>query len=163
MHHSLQGWLSVTSAGEATFPRAGSSHVPSFWEYAAFLANSLVFILIGLHEAHESHRLLTRTAAAAILLVLLGRVAAIYLLCPIFSRSRLAVDRSYQHVLVWGGLRGALALVLALALPDTVAEREEIIIAAFAVVAFSIFVQGLTMPRLIRGLGLMRRESVAAN
>ena len=92
----------------------------------------------------------------AVLLVLLGRAAAVYLLCPVFSRSRLAVDRSYQHVLMWGGLRGALALVLALTLPGTVSERQEIIIAAFAVVAFSIFVQGLTMSQLIRRLGLMR-------
>lgn len=170
-HFEASGVLASLTAGMVVgnlgwrgyISQSGHSHVLSFWEYAAFLANSLVFILIGLHEAHESHRLLTRTAVAAILLVLLGRVAAIYLLCPIFSRSRLAVDRSYQHVLVWGGLRGALALVLTLALPDTVAEREVIITATFAVVAFSIFVQGLTMPRLIRGLGLMRRESVAAN
>jgi CPA1 family monovalent cation:H+ antiporter len=170
-HFEASGVLASLTAGmvignigcRGYISQSGQSHVRSFWEYAAFLANSLVFILIGLHEAHESHRLLTRTAAAAILLALLGRAAAVYLLCPIFGRSRLAVDRSYQHILVWGGLRGALALVLALALPDTVVEREEIIIAAFAVVAFSIFVQGLTMPRLIRGLGLMRRESAVAN
>jgi monovalent cation:H+ antiporter, CPA1 family len=61
---------------------------------------------------------------------------------------------------VWGGLRGALAL--ALALPANLVERDEIIVAAFAVVAFSIFVQGLTMPPPIRGLGLMRREDAAA-
>jgi len=58
-----------------------------------------------------------------------------------------------------GWLRGALGLVLALALPDTVPERDDIIIAAFAVVAFSIFVQGLTMPLLMRRLGLVEEES----
>jgi CPA1 family monovalent cation:H+ antiporter len=63
---------------------------------------------------------------------------------------------------VWGGLRGALALILALTVRDTVVERREIIIAAFAVVAFSIFVQGLTMSPLIRSLGLMRRENTSA-
>jgi CPA1 family monovalent cation:H+ antiporter len=60
-------------------------------------------------------------------------------------------------VLVWGGLRGALALALALAVPDSVPERHEIVVMAFAVVAFSIFVQGLTMPWLIRRLRLSRR------
>jgi monovalent cation:H+ antiporter, CPA1 family len=64
------------------------------------------------------------------------------------------VDASHQHVLIWGGLRGALALALALALPYHVAERRQIIVSAFAVVAFSIFVQGLTMPSLIQRLGL---------
>ena len=163
-HFEASGVLASLTAGmvvgnigwRGSISQIGRGHVLSFWEYAAFLANSLVFILIGLHEAHESLRLLTRTAAMAVLLVLLGRAAAVYLLCPVFSRSRLAVDRSYQHVLMWGGLRGALALVLALTLPGTVSERQEIIIAAFAVVAFSIFVQGLTMSQLIRRLGLMR-------
>jgi CPA1 family monovalent cation:H+ antiporter len=79
----------------------------------------------------------------------------VYPICALFSRSALAIDRRYQHVLVWGGLRGALALALALALPSDVPERQEIIVVAFAVVAFSIFVQGLTMPWLIRRLGLL--------
>ena len=64
------------------------------------------------------------------------------------------MSRAYQHVLFWGGLRGALALALALALPPAVPERPAIIVTAFIVVAFSIFVQGLTMPRLIAWLGL---------
>jgi CPA1 family monovalent cation:H+ antiporter len=56
-------------------------------------------------------------------------------------------------------LRGALALALALALPGEVPERGEIIVVSFAVVAFSIFVQGLTMPWLISRLGLRRIDS----
>ena len=137
--------------------QSGRGHVLAFWDYAAFLANSVIFIQIGLQEAHEAAGLLSRPAAIAIVLVLLGRAVAVYVLCPLFSRSHLAVGRSYQHILVWGGLRGALALVLALTLPDTVAERREIVIAAFAVVAFSIFVQGLTISPVIRVLGLTHR------
>jgi CPA1 family monovalent cation:H+ antiporter len=63
-----------------------------------------------------------------------------------------------QNVLFWGGLRGALALALALTVPATVPERDPIILSAFAVVAFSIFVQGLTMPWLVERLGLTRRR-----
>jgi len=62
-------------------------------------------------------------------------------------------------------LRGALALALALAVPSSVPERNAIIATAFVVVAFSILVQGLTMPWLIRRLGLASpdpREPVAA-
>ncbi len=61
----------------------------------------------------------------------------------------------YQHVLFWGGLRGALALALVLALPQDVPQRGEIVVTAFAVVAFSIFIQGITMPLLVRRLGLL--------
>ena len=139
--------------------QSGRSHVLAFWAYAAFLANSLVFIFIGLHEAAQGRRLLTPTTLIAIALVLLGRAAAVYPLAAAFFRSALAVDLRYQHILFWGGLRGALGLVLALALPDNVPERDDIIVAAFAVVAFSIFVQGLTMPLLMRKLGLVVEQS----
>jgi CPA1 family monovalent cation:H+ antiporter len=142
--------------------QSGRDHVLYFWEYAAFLANSIVFILIGLRAADEASGLLTLTAAIAIVLVLVGRAASVYLVCPVFGRSGMAVKRDYQHVLVWGGLRGALALVLALIVPETVVERQQIIVAAFAVVAFSIFVQGLTIAPLIRHLGLMGRAATEA-
>ena len=137
---------------------SGRSHVVAFWEYAAFLANSVVFILIGLHEAAQGRRLLTQTTLIAVALVSLGRMVAVYPLSAVFNRSALAVDIRHQHILVWGGLRGALGLVLALALPDSLPEKDEIIAATFAVVAFSIFVQGLTMPLLIRRLGLVRNN-----
>jgi CPA1 family monovalent cation:H+ antiporter len=105
---------------------AGREHVISFWDYAAFLANSVVFILIGGHEASQASRLFTPAAALAIGLVLIGRIVTIYLLCAAFARSRLRVDMRHQHVLVWGGLRGALALALALAIPDSVPEKSAI-------------------------------------
>ncbi|HEV2746845.1 MAG TPA: cation:proton antiporter [Allosphingosinicella sp.] len=139
------GWMGSISD-------SGRGPVLAFWEYAAFLANSVVFILIGIHEAQQPIGLFSGTAALAIGLVLLGRLIAVYPLSALFAPTRLKLSAPYQHVLFWGGLRGALALALALALPDAVPERREIIVIAFAVVAFSIFVQGLTMPWLLRRL-----------
>lgn len=139
--------------------QSGRSHVVAFWEYCAFLANSLVFILIGLQEASQGRRLLTLMTLIAVALVLLGRVLAVYPVCLTFGRSALAVDVRHQHILVWGGLRGALGLVLALTLPESVANRDDIILATFAVVAFSIFVQGLSMPLLLRRLRLAPRPT----
>lgn len=146
------GWMRAIS-------ESGRGHVLAFWEYVAFLANSVVFILIGSHEAHQPIGLVTGAAVAAVVLVLAGRALAVYPLCALFAHTRVKIDHRYQHVLVWGGLRGALALALALALPDNVPERQEIIVVSFAVVAFSIFVQGLTMPWLIRRLGLLRDDN----
>jgi CPA1 family monovalent cation:H+ antiporter len=143
-----RGWLS----------EIGRGHIVSFWEYAAFLANSVVFILMGSHEAHHAGLLFTAASAITIGLVLAGRIAAVYPVCALFGASRLKIRLRYQHVLVWGGLRGALALALALAVPDTVPERGAIVVAAFAVVAFSIFAQGITMPWLIRALELTKKE-----
>jgi CPA1 family monovalent cation:H+ antiporter len=63
----------------------------------------------------------------------------------------------YQHILLWGGLRGAVALALALGLAPAVPQREEIITISFAVVAISIFVQGLTLAPFLRGMGEIQR------
>jgi CPA1 family monovalent cation:H+ antiporter len=143
-HFGMSGVLATLTAGllvgnlgwRGAISQSGRGHVLAFWEYAAFLANSIIFIL----------------------LTLLGRAAAVYPLCALLRPTALRIEAGYQHVLVWGGLRGALALALALALPASLPERGEIIVVAFAVVAFSIFVQGLTMPWLTRRLGLVGHQ-----
>jgi CPA1 family monovalent cation:H+ antiporter len=66
------------------------------------------------------------------------------------------VDAGHQFILFWGGLRGALALALALALPADLPRHQAIVTVTFAVVAFSVFAQGLTMPSLLRRLGQLR-------
>ena len=96
-------------------------------------------------------------AITAIVVVLIGRVVSVYPLALLFVRSRWRLPLPYQHVLFWGGLRGALALALALAVPVSVPERSGIIVAAFLVVAFSILVQGLTMPWLLKHFALTER------
>jgi monovalent cation:H+ antiporter, CPA1 family len=63
-----------------------------------------------------------------------------------------------RHLLFWGGLRGAYALALALAAPSSLPEHDALIGAAFAVVAFSIFIQGLTVPRLLRRWGMLAND-----
>ena len=135
----------------------GKEAVLAFWEYAAFIANSLVFLLIGMHEARQNFAAIWLPAMIAILLVALGRAVAIYPCCFLFSRSSLRVTWKHQHILFWGGLRGAVALALALGLPPTIPLREEIIAVSFAVVAFSVFVQGLTMVPFLRRMGEIPR------
>ena len=138
----------------------GRPHVLAAWEFFAFVANSFVFLLIGVQLVGVPiSRLGWVTAAVAILLVLIGRAVAVYPISSIFIRSKLRVPIGFQNVLFWGGLRGALGLALALAVPPTVPERGAIILSAFVVVAFSIFVQGLTMPWLVRRLGLTRERA----
>lgn len=156
---ALAAGLMIGSAGTRFLSRAGRDRVHWAWEYFAFLANSIVFILIGINVASQPiHRLGSAAAAAAILLVLAARGLSIYPLSALFNGSRWKLKPALQHTLFWGGLRGALALALALAVPVQVAERDAIILTAFVVVAFSILVQGLTMPWLINRLQLGRRH-----
>ncbi len=134
----------------------GRAFVLELWEFAAFIANSLVFLLIGLAVARVPFEQVGwGTLAAAIMLVLIGRAATVYPLSQLFARSCWKIAAREQHVLWWGGLRGALALALALALPSNLPLRNDIVIASFAVVAFSVLVQGLTMTPLMRRLGLL--------
>jgi CPA1 family monovalent cation:H+ antiporter len=160
-HFGLSGVLATITAGlvmsnyEAfgTISDRGKEAVEAFWEYAAFVANSLVFLLIGMDEADQDFKAVWIPAAIAIALVTLGRAVAVYPCCLLFARSALRVTAKHQNVLFWGGLRGALALALALGLPPALPQREQIITISFAVVAFSVFVQGLTMAPFLRKLG----------
>ena len=173
---NVSGVLATVSAGllmgsvglRGARARFGLSHqgrafVLELWDFAAFIANSLVFLLIGLSAARMPFASLGLVPlAVAILLVLLGRGATVYPLCLLFSASRWRVPMREQHVLWWGGLRGALALALALALPTGLALRGDIIVTTFAVVAFSVLAQGLSMKPLMRRLGVLAADMPAA-
>ena len=164
----VSGVLSTLTAGilvgnfglPYAYTDKGRAFIMDFWEFMAFIANSIIFFLIGVSQANQISFNTLLPVTIAILVVTLGRAAAIYPLSALFDKSRLKIDRNHQHVLFWGGLRGALALALALGLPPELEYREQIITAAFGVVAFSIFVQGVTMTPLLRGLKVLSSVSV---
>ena len=135
----------------------GRAFIMDFWEFMAFIANSIIFFLIGVREANQNFLNSIWMVIIAIIVVTAGRAAAVYPLSLLFSKSRLHIERKHQHILFWGGLRGALDLALALGLPTELQHREEIVTAAFGVVAFSIFVQGLTMTPLLHKLKLFSK------
>ncbi len=164
-HFGMSGVLATITAGlvmnnvnsDRAITGRGREAVLMFWEYAAFIANSLVFLLIGMHEARQHFMAIWLPATIAIVLVTLGRAVAIYPCCLLFMRSSLRVTAKHQHILFWGGLRGAMALALALGLPATFAMREEIITIGFAVVAVSVFIQGMTMVPFLSRMGEIPR------
>jgi monovalent cation:H+ antiporter, CPA1 family len=161
-HLHLSGVIATASAGlilgnfgskRGMSPRTRAA-MQSFWEYISFVMNSLIFLLIGL-EIHV--RELLRNWASVMLAigaVLLGRVLSVYLLVPLSNRFGEKISFRWRHVVVWGGLRGALALALALSLQGTFPYREQILNLTFGVVIFSILVQGLTIKPLLKLLKL---------
>ncbi len=140
------GWLDGIS-------RRGRDAISNFWDYVAFVSNSVVFLLIGAAQRHQNFLPVWLPVVAGIGVVLAGRAVAVYASCGLFTWSSLKVPAKQQHAMAWGGLRGALALALALSLPANIPFRYEIVTVSFAVVAFSIFVQGLTMTPLLRRIG----------
>ena len=167
----VSGVLSTLTAGilvgnfglPVAYSDKGRAFIMDFWEFMAFIANSIIFFLIGVREANQNFMNVIPAILIAIFVVALGRAAAIYPLSMLFSKSKLKIEKNHQHILFWGGLRGALALALALGLPAQIPHREQIITAAFGVVAFSIFVQGLTMTPLLRWLKEIPSHSIPAN
>ena len=161
-HLHLSGVIATASAG-LILGNFGSktgmsvrtrTAMESFWEYVSFVMNSLVFLLIGL-EIHVRQLLRNWTLVTlAVAAMLLGRARSVYLLIPLSNRFSEKISFHWRPVIVCGGLRGALALALALSLPSTFPYREQILDLTLGVVIFSIVVQGLTIKPLLNLLKL---------
>jgi CPA1 family monovalent cation:H+ antiporter len=124
------------------------------WEYLGFLANALLFLLVGFSvnvAALLTHLWPVTVAVAAVLFARVLVVGGAAGLLPREAGLRTLPERA---VLIWGGLRGALTLALALALPPELPARDMLIAMAFGVVLFTLVVQGLTLPLLVRRTGL---------
>jgi CPA1 family monovalent cation:H+ antiporter len=132
----------------------------NFWEFLAFLANSMVFLLIGLQIYIPDMISAWKPVAAAILAVLLARAIVVYGLGWLANRFVEPIPLRWVHVLNWGGLRGAISLALVLSLPAAMgADRHLIQLMAFGVVLFTLVVQGSTVKPLLRHLGIVERTA----
>lgn len=131
----------------------------NLWEYLAFLANSLIFLLIGLDVDLPQLSANLGPIIVAVAAVLLSRAVVIYGLSWLFHRRGVPihVPSKWRHVLFWGALRGAISLALALSLPVDLPERETLESMAFGVVLFTLLGQGTTIQFLLKRLGLTER------
>jgi monovalent cation:H+ antiporter, CPA1 family len=133
----------------------------NFWEYVAFLANSMVFLMIGLQVSIPALLATWQPVLWAILAVLLARLVVVYGLSWIVKRVSEPIPFKWQHVLNWGGLRGAICLALALSLPASLgSDRDLLRVMAFGVVLFTLLVQSTTMRPLIRFLKIITRSEM---
>lgn len=164
MHFS--GVLAVVAAGLVNGNMGPQGMSPTtrivlfnFWEYVAFLANSMVFLLIGLEVDIPALLQAWRPIAWAIGAVVAARIIVVYGLGWIINRLGEPVSLRWKHVLAWGGLRGALSLALALSLPVNFGpERSQLLAMAFGVVLFTLLVQATTMPSLVKRLSIITRN-----
>jgi len=126
-------------------------HLESFWELIDDIMNVVLFLLLGLEllVLPLSYSLLT-AGLIAIPVVLLARYASVMAVVRTLAVCRQRVTGNVA-VLTWGGLRGALAVALALALPPEPATARNLLLAAtYITVVFSVVVQGLTIAPLLR-------------
>lgn len=121
-----------------------------FWDFAAFLANSILFLLMGIVFSRlpvAGQVAAIGVGIAASLLARLGTVLPIY---AALSKTSWRLTRSEGLGLYWGGFRGALAVALVLTLPAGFPQRQMIVATTLGVVAFSILGQGLIAGPILR-------------
>jgi CPA1 family monovalent cation:H+ antiporter len=167
-HFHVSGVLAVVMAGLLSGNVGLASASPTtkimlynLWDYLSFLANSLVFLLIGLDVDLARLWVDLVPIAIAMLAVLLSRGLVVYGLPLLVNKLRRGqcIIPSWQHVLFWGGLRGAISLALALSVPVALAERELLETMTFGVLLFTLLVQGTTVQFLLDRLGLTKQPA----
>lgn len=142
----IGGW------GRAKISPSVSDYLSDYWEYFAGLANWLIFLLVGLTidlgAMIDSLPILVWVVVA----MFLARALAIYTLLPLANRltGSEPVDRGYQTVILWGGVRGGIALAIALSLPESIPNRDLLITLTAGAVLVSLVTQMFTIERVVR-------------
>lgn len=166
LHQS--GIISVVVAGivigtygwRTSFSDRAREAIDTVWEFLAFVLTAIAFLLIGLAIPLEALGNAALPIAWGVVAVLAGRALVVYGLLG--GSSRLAhrlgiassVPISWLHVMNWTGLRGAVAMALALSLPSDVPDRALLQGTAFGIVLFTVLVQGTTAQRVVRWAGV---------
>lgn len=161
--------LVVGSTGRTRMSPVTFEHLASSWEQFGFWANSLIFIFAAMLVP----KLMAATDLQELLLVvvvfvvtLLARGIVVFGLLPLLGLTPLGtkVSTPYKLVMMWGGLRGAVSLALALAVTEQAAVPEDarhfIAVVTTGFVLSTLFVNGMTLRPLIRMLGLNQLSMV---
>ncbi|MBL6692108.1 MAG: cation:proton antiporter, partial [Pseudomonadales bacterium] len=147
--------MTIGSWGKSKISPSTSEFMEHFWEYLAFIANALIFLMVGLQidlmVLWESIDLIAVVAVA----MLISRAIVIFGVVPLVGRvpGSEAIGMPFQAVMYWGGLRGAIALAIVLSLPDF-GYKDTLISLVMGAVLFTLVVQGLSIELLVKFLGL---------
>ena len=142
-----------TNKNEDGVQKAMGDYVYKFWHLLDETLNAILFILIGLEiipilqNFDPSYLIII---VLVILLVVVSRGIGVFVHIKILSY-KMSFEKNTALIITWGGLRGGLSIALALNLPDSIGDGKELIlILTYAVVLFTILVQGLTLKKIVK-------------
>jgi monovalent cation:H+ antiporter, CPA1 family len=133
----------------------GRLHGPQllgFWNLLAFVLNAMLFILVGAALPATALLPVAGLVLVAYLIVLLTRAAPVYGLLGLAALRGASIPWAWRHVTFWAGLRGALAVALALSVSGAAGVDSRVAVVAYGVVVLSLLVQGGLMAPVTRGL-----------
>ncbi|UFT98619.1 sodium:proton antiporter [Radiobacillus kanasensis] len=160
-HIEVSGVIAVVAGGfvfsdygaKIGMSKQTHTNINTFWDVITLIANSIIFLLIGLEIRNIDFTGKWSIILVGILLVIIARTIALYGSTALLKD----ITRKERLLLNWGGLKGSLSIALALSLPSSFEGRETVLLLTFSVVLFSLFVQGLTIQPLIKLLGLSKK------
>jgi CPA1 family monovalent cation:H+ antiporter len=176
---NASGVLAVVACG-LYFGRFGSRSLTAgarvqqrqIWDLIVFLLTGLSFLLVGLELRPVLETLTARTSGSLVVesLAVVGAVVVLRMIWmfgvttlpggKLLFNTNQGTPSTWRETTVvgWAGMRGAISLAAALALPTSFAERDLVLFLTFAVIVATLVGQGLTLPPLIRRLGLLSRD-----
>jgi CPA1 family monovalent cation:H+ antiporter len=162
---TLVASLVIGNHGRFKMSAGVEAYMGKFWGYFAFLANSLVFILMGLLFARLSISLHVTLLPilVVIFVVVLARTISIYVSVGIANqiKSEKDIPANWQHLLSWGSLRGSLAVIMVLLIPDDLtlpswsydfSIKEFLVAITIGCIYFSLLIKATTIGTVIRHL-----------
>lgn len=162
-YFAVSGIIATTAAamvmgnyGRYKISRGVRGFMEHFWEYAAFVSNSLIFLLIGLSVRYASFGEYIVPIIVALFVVLVARFLSIYSVVPFVNRftNEEKIPRSWQFILSWGGLRGALPLAITLLLPVDFPHRDFILVMTLSTIFFTLLIKAASIKMFLTYLQL---------
>jgi CPA1 family monovalent cation:H+ antiporter len=159
----------LSTRGERVMSSTTRLQARATWDFLDFLANSLLFLLMGLAArsvaltpGEHLGQSLIWPLVVALVAVALARTLVVVGIGRVMALLGPPLPAGWGPVLGWAGLRGAVSLAAALSVPGEVADHDLLVILTFGVVLFTLLVQGLTIGPLLRRLGLVEMAPAAA-
>ena len=149
------GLVMGSSWGKSKISPSSAQFMEHFWEYLAYVANALIFLMVGLQIDLVVLWQSIDLIAVVVLAMLVSRAIVVFGVVPLVGKLPGAepIGMPFQSVMYWGGLRGAIALAIVLSLPPF-DYKDTLISLVMGAVLFTLVVQGLSIEKLVKWLGL---------